>query len=50
MILRLLIGLVATYAGFKGHSPYSGVLFVEGMIIANSAIFNLLKKQTLTHL
>jgi len=38
-IFQLIVGLFFTYTGFYGHSLYSPVLFVEGMILSNLSLF-----------
>lgn len=50
MAVQLILGVIMAYAGFYGHSPYSGALFVEGMILANHAILLWGKKRSLNRL
>jgi len=38
-VFQLIVGAVLVYIGFYGHNAYSPVLFVEGMILLNLALF-----------
>ncbi len=50
MIIQLIAGCILATIGFYGHSNYSGVLFVEGMIITNMALFKGFRGKSLEHL
>ena len=39
-----------TYAGYIGRSPYSAILLVEGMILANYGILTFNKHKSINHL
>jgi len=49
MIFQVIFGAVMTVGGFYGHSIFSPVLFVEGLILLNIAIFSK-KNKGLNHL
>jgi hypothetical protein len=50
MILQIILGAIMSYAGFYGHSPYSPILFVEGMIILNSGLLKTFGRRSISHL
>ncbi len=49
-MIQLLLGIAMAYAGLNGHSSFSPVLFVEGMILANHALLGKFKSKSLNHL
>lgn len=49
MILQIVLGGIAAYAGFYGHSQFSPVLFVEGMILLNNGLLQIGKHKSLMY-
>lgn len=51
MIFQIIVGLILTYIGFyNSDDRYAPVLFVEGLILINLAIFNYRSRRSITHL